>query len=176
MKRIIGSAFAFCLIASIVIANCGSDESEDGNTGEKISDETSNEGDDLPGSEKKDPPPDEEQPQISCQYGIEFLSQFEDACGGGSNSTDECARVTIGWDCCGTTLVAGVPTSIANAVQEAWSGCRSELNRCTCAKGPTRAEDGTLGPVWVKPLLRCQENRCTTTYTRSLAQGRSSRR
>jgi hypothetical protein len=96
--------------------------------------------------------------QIECEYGAPFVSQFEKQC----QQASDCVRVSSGYDCCGTTLYAGIHTSEETRFNEAWSECSAKLEQCECAVQPPHAEDGNSTTNYTNIQVDCLQGSCTS--------------
>lgn len=96
--------------------------------------------------------------QIECAYGAPFVSQFDKNC----QQAGDCVRVSLGLDCCGTTLYAGIRSTEETRFNDAWSECSGQLEQCECAIQPPHAEDGNSTTNYQNIQVDCQQGSCTT--------------
>jgi hypothetical protein len=102
-----------------------------------------------------DPDSDEE---IICQFGEAFVAQFDKTC----LAVEECVKVYLAFDCCGTSLVAGVRASEQTRFNAEWLPCLGDLPECGCASGPPRAEDGGSTMIIEDIEVGCLGGSCMT--------------
>jgi hypothetical protein len=96
--------------------------------------------------------------EVICQFGEAFVAQFDKAC----LDVEECVIVYLAFDCCGTSLAAGVRASERTRFNAQWLSCLRELPECGCAAGPPRAEDGNSTMIIEDIDVDCLEGNCMT--------------
>jgi len=96
--------------------------------------------------------------EIECMYGQEYVNQFDKSC----QTVADCARVSLGLDCCGTSLYAGINKSLETEFNSGWSECQPTLEQCGCPAKQPHAEDGNLTSNYADIQLDCQSGSCTT--------------
>jgi hypothetical protein len=100
--------------------------------------------------------------EVICQFGEAFVAQFDKTC----LDVEACVIVYLAYDCCGTSLAAGVRFSEQTRFNAEWLPCLSELPQCGCASGPPMAEDGS-STVNIEDIeVGCLDGRCMTYVPR----------
>jgi hypothetical protein len=144
--------FAASLISGCYESGKGNQDAATDPVPDGVTDTISDSGQDLDALTDPD-----EIDQVMCQYGADFLAQFDKSC----MDESDCDIVHFANDCCGTPLAAGVNLAEVDRFNDIWSDCMLELPMCNCPAGPTLAEDGNSAPSGEYSILvECQSGRC----------------
>ena len=96
--------------------------------------------------------------EVICQFGEAFVAQFDKTC----LDAEECVIVYLAYNCCGTSLAAGVRASEQTRFNAEWLPCLGELPQCGCPSGPPMAEDGNSTMIIEDIDVDCLEGSCMT--------------
>lgn len=97
-----------------------------------------------------------------CEYGERFVANFDKSC----LRDDDCIRVTAVWDCCGTSLAAGINFTQSDRFEKKKLVCREALQWCDCLPGNTLAEDLGVAAQPRSIRLECIQGTCMTLTSR----------
>jgi len=96
--------------------------------------------------------------EVVCQFGEDFVVQFDKTC----LDVEECVIVYLAYNCCGTSLAAGVRASEQTRFNAEWFPCLTELPQCGCPSGPPMAEDGNSTAIIEDIEVDCLDGSCMT--------------